>query len=311
MSQKKKFSFPNLRDWVDRLPFGHSLILPIWDAIYRLSQPDVRIITGGIAFYALFSIFPLVYLTTTLVFALLPSEVSGQLAEAINRIMASNVVPLSANDMNEVAALAPKNLTLKVGIALVLVIWAAMAGTKAMISGIRMIAVSTRPSGILRYQGIAFILATSLILLVWVLGASQIILTIVRNQEGGLATEFASEIATIASTIWLTKWVAVFAVFYLILAVSLNGRITKGWPMIGGAAIGAIAWLTVTYLFQLYLKYSVLGTLYGALASVIVGFIWLAMSVNTLLLGAALASRWDAAARVKRGPLSFSDDTET
>ena len=190
------------------------------------------------------------------------------------------------------------------------VIWAAMAGTKAMISGIRMIAVSTRPSGILRYQGIAFVLATSLILLVWALGASQIILTIVRNQEGGVASEFAAEIATIAGTIWLTKWIAVFAVFYLILAVSLNGRVSKGWPMIGGAACSAIAWLTVTYLFQLYLKYSVLGTLYGALASVIVGFIWLALSVNTLLLGAALATQWDAAARLKSGPLRFADDQD-
>lgn len=300
-----------LRAWIDRLPFGHSLILPIWDAIYRLSQPDVRIITGGIAFYALFSIFPLVYLTTTLVFALMPPEYSGQLAEAINRVMASNVVPLTATDMNEVAALAPKNITVTVGIALILVVWAAMAGTKAMISGIRMIAVSTRPSGILRYQGIAFILATSLILLVWVLGASQIILTIVRNQEGGLATEFAAEIATIAGTLWITKWVAVFAVFYLILAVSLNGRVSKGWPMIGGASVSAVAWITVTYLFQLYLKYSVLGTLYGALASVIVGFIWLALSVNTLLLGAALATQWDAAARLKRGPLRFSDDQDS
>ncbi|MDJ0922433.1 MAG: YihY/virulence factor BrkB family protein [Henriciella sp.] len=300
--------FSKLRERIDHLPFGHTLILPIWDAIYRLSQPDVRIVTGGIAFYALFSVFPLTYLTTTLVFALLPAELSGQLAEAINRVMASNVVPLTATDMDEVAALAPKNLTIKVGVALILVIWAAMAGTKATITGIRMIAVSTRPSGILRYQGIALILATSLILMVWVLGGAQIILTVIRNQDGGIATEFAREIATLAGTIWITKWVASFAVFYLILAVSLNGRVSKGWPMIGGASVSAIAWLTVTFLFQLYLKYSVLTTLYGALASVIIGFIWLALSVNTLLLGAALATQWDTASRLKRGPITFEGE---
>ncbi len=299
-----------MRDWIKSLPLGLLLILPIWDAIKRLSQPDVRIVTGGIAFYTLFSIFPLVYLTTTLLFAFLPAELSGQLALSINKVVAANVLPLTANDMNQVAGLAPKNITVSVGVALILVFWAAMAGTKAMITGIRMIAVSPRPSGILRYQGIAFILATGLILLVWLLGAAQIILTVIRNQDGGLASEFAAEIATIAGTIWITKWVASFAVFYLILAVSLNGRITKGWPMMGGAAVSAIAWLTVTYMFQLYLKYSVLDTLYGALASVIVGFIWLALSVNTLLLGAALATQWDAAARLKRGPLHFDDDQD-
>lgn len=300
-----------LRKWIDGLPFGHSLILPIWDAIHRLSQPDVRIVTGGIAFYTLFSVFPLVYLTTTLLFVLLPQEVSGDLALAVNGVVAANIFPLSVDDMSAVADLAPKNITLNVAAALILVFWAAMSGTKAMITGIRMIAVSTRPSGILRYQGIALILATSLILLVWLLGASQIILTIVRNQDGDLASDFAAEIATLAGTIWITKWVASFAVFYLILAVSLNGRVSKGWPMIGGASISAIAWMTVTFMFQLYLKYSVLDTLYGALASVIVGFIWLALSVNTLLLGAALATQWDAAARLKRGPLRFADDQET
>ena len=50
----------------------------------------------------------------------------------------------------------------------------------------------------------------------------------------------------------------------------------------------------MTYGFQLYLKYSQLDTLYGALASVVVGFIWLALTVNTLLLGAALATAWHA-----------------
>lgn len=273
--------------------FGRRLVLPVWDALWRLGQPDVRIVTGGIAFYALFSVFPLIYLTSTLLFALLPADVSAELATAINSVIATNVVPLNAGDMETVTALRPTNITLKIGGALILVLWAAMAGAKAMITGIRMIAGSDKRSGLIRFQGIAFILTAVLILLVWLLGASQIALTIVRNQDSGVALSFASEIASIAGTIWMTKWVAGFAVFYLILAVSLNGRITKGWPMICGAASAAVVWLTITYFFQLYLKYSVLDTLYGALASVIIGFIWLALSVNTLLLGAALATAWD------------------
>ncbi|WOR15316.1 YhjD/YihY/BrkB family envelope integrity protein [Hyphomonas sp. FCG-A18] len=272
---------------------GRALVLPVWDAIWRLSQPDVRIVTGGIAFYALFSVFPLIYLTSTLLFALLPADLSAELASAINSVITTNVVPLTEGDMETVVAMRPTNITLKVALALILVLWAAMAGAKAMITGIRMIAGSDRRSGLIRFQGIAFILTAVLILLVWLLGFSQLVLTIVRNQDDGFALRFTSEIATIAGTIWATKWIAGFAVFYLILAVSLNGRISKGWPMLGGAAAAAVVWLTVTFGFQLYLKYSTLDTLYGALASVIIGFIWLALSVNTLLLGAALATAWD------------------
>jgi len=284
-----------MRNQILQTWFGRYLVLPIYDAIMRMSQPEVRIVTGGIAFYALFSVFPLIYLTTTLLFTLLPAELGVELATAINRIIASNVVPLTATDINTVAALAPTNITIKIFIALVLVVWAAMSGTKATITGIRMIAGSKRRSGIIRFQGISLLLAAFLILLVWLLGASQLILTIVRNQEEGMALTFAAELASLAGTIWVTKWVASFAVFYLIIAVSLNGRIRNGWPMILGAMVAAIAWLTVTYGFQLYLKYSVLDTLYGALASVVVGFIWLSLSVNTLLLGAALATEWGEA----------------
>ena len=49
-------------------------------AVVRLFRPDVRIVTGGIAFYALFSIFPLIYLTLTLLTVFLPPELAKELA---------------------------------------------------------------------------------------------------------------------------------------------------------------------------------------------------------------------------------------
>ena len=59
--------------WLTKLPMPQFLrdwiILPLWRAIVRLSRPEVRIVTGGISFYALFSIFPLIYLTLTLLFS--------------------------------------------------------------------------------------------------------------------------------------------------------------------------------------------------------------------------------------------------
>ena len=63
--------------------------------------------------------------------------------------------------------------------------------------------------------------------------------------------------------------------------------IFKGFP---GSLF--VVLLGVTFLFHLYLHYSVLGTIYGAIASLIFGFIWLSASVSSLLLGAALATEW-------------------
>jgi membrane protein len=107
---------------------------------------------------------------------------------------------------------------------------------------------------------------------------------------GDALGQFAGTIATLADSLWISKAVAGFVIFYLILVLSLRGHVQRGTRAI--AAAGTAAFLMVTFLFQLYLNYSVLGTLYGALASVILGFVWLSASVMSLLLGAALAAEW-------------------
>ena len=82
--------------WLEKLPLPKPvrdwLVIPLWHAIARLSKPEVRIVSGGISFYALFSIFPLIYLTLTLLFSLLPHGLS----ENLSRFLCANpVLPLA------------------------------------------------------------------------------------------------------------------------------------------------------------------------------------------------------------------------
>lgn len=265
---------------------------PVWRAMVRLSQPQVRIVSGGIAFYALFSVFPLIYLTLTLLIAILPAEYSVQIAGSIEQILASNVAPLEANEVDIIAGLTPQGLTFRAVIAIIIVAITAISGAKAVITGIRMITDTERRSGLIGFQGVSLAMTGALILLVWTLGAAQLFVTILQQGDAG---RFAGYIAALASTLWITKFVASFAVFYLLIALSLRGCGFSARALAAGAATGAVAWLAITWAFQLYLRLSVLDTLYGALASVILGFIWLTLSVMALLLGAALAAEWSKA----------------
>lgn len=277
---------------------------PLWRAIKRLSKPEVRIVSGGIAFYALFSIFPLIYLTLTLLIAIMPAEISSQVAGSIENMLTSGVAPLDADEVDIIAALTPQGLTFRAVIAVLIVAFTATSGAKAVITGIRMIAGSQKRSGLIGFQGAALTMTAALILLVWALGAVQLAVAIFQRGEAGDAGLFAGEIAALASTLWITKWVGSFAVFYLLLALSLRRSGTRGWAIAAGAASGALGWLAITWAFQLYLQFSVLDTLYGALASLILGFIWLASSVMTLLFGAALAAEWS------RGPVQASPSSD-
>ncbi|MEO0464906.1 MAG: YihY/virulence factor BrkB family protein [Pseudomonadota bacterium] len=268
------------------------LLFPGWRALKRLSRPDVRIVSGGIAFYALFSVFPLIYLTLTLLIAVLPTELSAQIAGSIEQMLTSGVAPLDADEVDIISALTPQGLTFRAIIAVLVVAFTATSGAKAVITGIRMIAGSERRRSVIGFQGAALAMTAALILLVWALGAAQLVVAIFQRGDAGDAGRFAGQIAALASTLWITKWVGSFAVFYVLIALSLRRSGTRSWAVAAGAACAALGWLGITWAFQLYLQFSVLDTLYGALASLILGFIWLVSSVMTLLFGAALAAEW-------------------
>ena len=277
-------------------------VLPVWRAIRRLTEPQVRIVTGGIAFYALFSIFPLIYLTLTFLIAAVPEEISAQLAGSITQILVQNVEPLSTDEISVISALTPQGLTVRALVAILIVGFTATSGAKAAITGIRMIAGSERRSGLIRFQGISLLLTAALILAVWLMGALQVAITLFQQGGAGEAGLFAGQVAAFASTFWVTKGVASFLIFYLVIALSLRGHVESGRALAMGAAAGAAAWLVVTQLFQLYLRLSVLDTVYGALASVILGFVWLIASVTSLLLGAALATEWSKVIKPQSAP---------
>ena len=285
-----------MRNLINRLPVPqivkHWLLIPLWDAMVRLSKPEVRIVTGGISFYALFSIFPLIYLTVTLLFALLPADLSRQLSDTIDQVLVSAVAPLSKADLDTIRGATTRSLTLQALGAVIVVFYTASSGAKAAITGIRMVTGSERRSKIIRFNGVSILMTALLILLVWILGALQLMASFITEHQGFVAFDVAQRVSDIASQLWLGKGIACFAIFYMIIALSLHGRIRGHRAKAAGAAAGALAWMGATWAFHIYLKFSALDSFYGALASVILGFIWLSVSVASLLLGAALAAEW-------------------
>ena len=156
--------------------------------------------------------------------------------------------------------------------------------------------------------GVSLLLTGSLVLLVWLLGALQLMASFITEHQGFIAFDLAQRVSDLASQLWLGKGIACFAIFYMIIALSLHGRIKGHRAKAAGAAAGALAWLGATWAFHIYLRFSALDSFYGALASVILGFIWLSVSVSSLLLGAALAVEW--ASRLPHEVLLPDDDDD-
>lgn len=289
-------------------PFTRWALGPAVRAVKRLTAPEIRIVTGGIAFYALLSVFPLVYLTLTLLFSVLPADISVSLANTIDQILVSAVAPLKETDLETIREATPQGLTFRAVAALIVVLYTATSGAKAAITGIRMVTGSERRSKIIRFQGVSILMTALLILIVWILGAVQLVLAFIGSSEGFIAFEIAAEISSLASRLWIGKYIAAFAIFYLLIGLSLHGRLRGGRAKVMGSAAGAAAWVGVTWAYSVYLGLTALDTFYGALASVILGLIWLTFSVSSLLLGAALSVEW---AKLLHEPVGqASDDDE-
>ncbi len=201
-----------MRPWIEKLPLPDWLkvwaVEPVWGAIVRLSKPEVRIVTGGISFYALFSIFPIIYLTLSLLFALLPADLSQRLAGTVDEVLVSAVAPLSRTDLETIRQVTPQGITLRAFLAVIVVLYTASSGAKAAITGLRMVTGSERRTRIIRFQGVSILMTTLLILTVWLLGAMQLILSFITEKQGFIAYDLAVEISHLASNLWISKWIA-------------------------------------------------------------------------------------------------------
>ena len=220
-----------MRNWLEILPLPGFLRIwvvgPIVGAIQRLSKPEVRIVTGGISFYALFSVFPIIYLTLTLLFALLPADLSQRLAETVDQVLISAVAPLSQTDLETIRGATPQGLTFRALIAIVIVFYTASSGAKAAITGIRMVTGSERRTRIIRFQGVSILMTALLILTVWILGAAQLTLSFITERNDIVAFDLARQVSHVASRLWIGKFLACFAVFYLIIATALHDTAAK------------------------------------------------------------------------------------
>jgi len=219
------------------------ILSPSWRAIKRLFAPEVRIVTGGIAFYALFSIFPMISLLLTFMGVFLPVGIAARLAPPISDILSQGLEPLSAEEITMIGDLTPQGLTFRALFAIVLVLFTAISGAKAAITGIRMIAGSVKQLGVFTFNGVSLLMTAVLILAVWVLGATQLIMAAAMKENGALSLRLVGDVATLVDTLWVSKWIGSFVVFYIIIGLSLRGHISGGRAKAAGAAMAALAWL--------------------------------------------------------------------
>jgi membrane protein len=242
-------------------------------------------IAGGVAFFVLLAIFPAI---TALVSAyglyFNASTITNNLS-LLQDVVPDNMLSIVREQANRIAANSGRALSIGIVVGILVSLWSAMSGVKAMIDALNVIYEQE--------EGRSFV-KLNLVALVFTLGgfaafllaiAAVIVLPLILSPIGlGGVTETLTRVVR-----WPTLLFVLLIGLALLYRYGPDRRMAR-WQWVSiGSVFAAVTWIGASYLFSWYLaSFANYNATYGSLGAVVGLMIWLWISTIVVLLGAEL-----------------------
>ena len=251
----------------------------------EMARDHVSMIAAGVAFYGLLALFPAIAALISLWgLAFDPQAIeqqieklSGALPQQASEIIKEQAKRLAAGTGTGLAAIGGLLLTL----------YSAAKGMKALNEGLNIIYDEEEKRGFVKLNLVAFLLTVAMIgMMVATLGAIVVLPALL----GGLS--LGSGVETLV--VWL-RWPLLALVAVIGLAVLYRfapSRARPRWRWVSwGAVIATVVWVIGSIAFSLYVRnFGSYNETYGSLGAVIVLLLWFWLSAFIVLMGAELNS---------------------
>ena len=257
----------------------------LWRTYAEMQSDRLLSIAGGVAFFVLLAIFPAI---TALVSAyglfFNASDITNNLS-LLADIVPANVLTIVHEQAQRIAANSGGTLSLGIVVGILVSLWSAMSGVKAMIDALNVI--YEQPEGRnffkLSLVALAFTLggfATFLLAIAGVVVLPLVLAPIGLGSAAGTLTRFG-------------RWPVLLLVLLIGLAVLYRYgpyRRAARWQWVSvGSVFAAVTWIIASYLFSWYLaSFANYNATYGSLGAVVGLMMWLWISTIVVLLGAEL-----------------------
>ena len=256
-------------------------------ALSRLWGRDVMLYTGGVSFYALLAAFPTLAIVIGVYSLLLtPARAIAQ-ADALAQLLPQSASDLFSSELLRLAQTPIRIVSTQSAAALLISLYAAHRGFKAMIAGLSLIHEEDQPHGFVRFNLLAFVVLIAAIALVGVVSAFFLTVRILAStlEQSPLKGVhwFYSE--------WTWASVGVSLGMTLIYRYAMSTKPVAWRASTAGGAAAAILTLAASWASAIYAKqFAHFGATYGSIAAVVVLLVWLSWSVNAVFYGGALAT---------------------
>jgi membrane protein len=267
-------------------------------AVARLLELDVPVVAGALAFFGVLSVFPSVALALVVYGLVATPDEASLLADAIKRLLPQDTHLIIEGELRLLSDWAAHHVGFGVLASVLLVAWSAMAGWKALISGIRLVTAERRHLTMVGYQFQSFVLSFLFIGAIAVTIMIYIVLVrVLAAGEGAGSAVGPSILAYVRAetVVWVVASIGIYIALLGIYRVAISRATASDADCARGALVGSVAWFLCVVAFDLYAEQAAWHTIYGRLAGSIAILLWFYVSAYAALFGAAVA------AALKRG----------
>lgn len=250
----------------------------------ELAKDNISIVSAGIAFYAMLSMFPALGAAVSL-YGLVadPVEVERQLAELAG-ILPEGARTLITDQLASIASQPRGKLSLGVLFGIVLALWSASAAIRTLMDGLNVVYDEKEKRGFVPYY------ATALALTFGGIVAGVLALSLVAALPAIIKW---TGLPSIQTAIALLRWplLAVATMFGLAVLYRYGpSRKAAQWQWVSwGAVVATLLWIVVSAGFSSYVSnFGNYNETYGALGAVIILLMWFYLSAYVILLGGEL-----------------------
>ena len=276
-------------------------------ALVRLWGRDVMLFTGGVSFFIMLAIFPALAILIGLYSLLADPAQAAREGEALARLMPVGARDIFRGELLRLATTPHAAISTQSSLALVIGVYAAHRGFKALLAGLSFIHDEDKPRGFVGFNLLALVV---LVVTFCALGLVSAVFFGLRV----LGSAF--ELRPMRGVPWLySEWTWASAALGIglicIYRYAMSSR-PVDWraSAIGGVVAAALclgsSWAIAIYVEQV----AHLGATYGSIATVVVFLIWLSWTVNSIFFGGALATEVEQALEamaIHRRPLLLSE----
>lgn len=261
----------------------------------QIAEDNLFFIAAGVAFYAFLAIFPGIAAMVS-IFGLVadPADVEEWIGAA-SAVLPPDALALIRDQVHAIVSTPAENLGLSLAISILLALWSATAGVKALMTALNIAYEEREHRGFLKYYAAAIGLTVGAI--VFALLALALVAAVPPLLQQ-LALPSALE-----KLLGVTLWVILGGTFIVGLGVLYRyapSRERPQWRWVSwGAVVATILWLAGSVSFSLYVaNFGDYNKTYGALAAIVILLTWFYLTALVVLIGAELNAEMEHQTRV-------------